>query len=72
MFTVGNKVIIKDNLGEELSRLGFDEFCVQNMSNVFIGTKQEIYAIWNDSETNQQYATIDLCVEIPIQCLELI
>lgn len=72
MFEIGNEVIIKDNLKKELSRLGFDDYYAEEVSNKYAGTKQKILAIWNDENLKQQYATIELCVEIPVQCLELI
>jgi len=30
---------------------------------------QTVFAIWTDRD-GQKYATIDLCVEIPLQCCE--
>lgn len=71
MFKVNDRVKIKDNLIEELSKLNFDSYILKNFS-IYIGTKQTIHDIWKDEGTNQEFATIDLCVEIPIQCLELI
>jgi hypothetical protein len=66
---VGNKVIVKDNLEEELIKLTFDKSTAKEMANRFVGTKQEIFALWTDKEDGQEYATVDLCCEIPVQCL---
>ena len=68
---VGNKVIVKTNLEEELRKLTFDEFTCKNMAEHFVGTEQEIFALWKN-EDGQEYATVDLCCEIPVQCLEVI
>jgi len=64
-------VILKNNLSEELTKLDFEENCIRSMQQL-MGTKQKIYSLWVDNDTQQQYATVDLCVEIPVQCLELI
>lgn len=67
---VGDKVVVKDNLESELRRLTFDESTCKNMAEHFIGTEQEIFALWTN-EDGQEYATVDLCCEIPVQCLEV-
>jgi hypothetical protein len=67
---VGDKVIVKDNLESELRRLEFYEDTCKNMSEHFVGTEQEIFALWTDDD-GQEYATVDLCCEIPVQCLEV-
>jgi hypothetical protein len=41
------------------------------MQENFAGTTQEILSVWTDAD-GQEYATVDLCCEIPVQCLELI
>ena len=68
---VGDKVIVKDNLESELRRLTFRESTCERMAERFIGTEQEVFALWTN-EDGQEYATIDLCCEIPVQCLEVI
>ena len=68
---IGDKVIVKDNLKEELCKLTFDESTCECMAEHFVGTKQEIFALWKN-EDGQEYATVDLCCEIPVQCLEVI
>ena len=37
-----------------------------------IGAEYEVYSIWEDKYSKQKYATVDLCVEIPLQCLDII
>ena len=69
---VGDRVIIKNNLEDELRKLNFDEFSCTSMAEKFVGTEQEIFCLYTDEETGQIYATVDLCCEIPIQCLEAI
>lgn len=68
---VGDKVIVKDNLKDELLKLTFHEETCENMAEHFTGTEQEIFALWTN-EDGQEYATVDLCCEIPVQCLEVI
>ena len=67
---VGDKVIVKNNLENELRRLTFDEGICKNMSKRFVETEQEIFSLWTDVD-GQEYATVDLCCEIPVQCLEV-
>ena len=69
---VGDIVIVKDNLEEELLKLEFDEITSESMAERFVGTKQEIFQLWTDKDSGQEYATIDLCCEIPIQCLRVV
>lgn len=68
---VGDKVIVKDNLESELRRLTFHESTCTSMAEHFVGTEQEVLALWTNDD-GQEYATIDLCCEIPVQCLEII
>lgn len=35
-----------------------------------IGGNYFVYDMWVDEQTGQEYATVDLCLEIPMQCLE--
>lgn len=69
---VGDKVIVKDNLESELIKLTFEECESKAFSDRFVGTEQEVLAMWVDLESGQTYATVDLCCEIPVQCLEVI
>lgn len=66
---IGDIVIVKNNLEEELLKLKFDEITSKSMAERFVGTKQEIFQLWTDEESGQEYATVDLCCEIPVQCL---
>ena len=66
----GDKILVKDNLEYHLNRLGYDKKLIDNFCRVFVGTQQTVYDIWKDE--NETYATIDMCVEIPIECCEVI
>lgn len=67
---VGDRVIVKDNLESELRRLTFHEDTCVSMAEHFVGTEQKIFALWSNDD-GQEYATVDLCCEIPVQCLEV-
>jgi hypothetical protein len=67
MIKIGNTVKILPNITKELKSLGFTN---PKVFNSLIGSSQKVYSLWEDS--GQVYATIDLCQEVPIQCLELI
>ena len=67
---IGDKVIVKNNLREELRKLKFCETTCEAMEERFVGTICEVFNLW--SEDGQEYATVDLCCEIPVQCLEVI
>ena len=41
------------------------------MEERFTSTICEVFNLWK-SEDGQEYATVDLCCEIPVQCLEVI
>ena len=68
---VGDKVIVKDNLKDELKKLTFNYDTCESMQERFANTKQEVFALWKNDD-GQEYATVDLCCEIPVQCLEVI
>jgi hypothetical protein len=70
MIEKGQKIRIKDNLRDILTELQFEQPTVERMAELFTGTEQTAHAIWKDEE--QEYVTIDLCCEIPIQCCEAI
>ena len=53
-------------------KIGFEELETKEFSKHFVGTKQEIFNIWHDDNSDTDFATIELCCEIPLQCLELI
>ena len=74
MVKIGDTVRIKDNLCEELTRLEFEEGCVEMMRELIGRTYDEVFDIWEDEfdDNGQKYATVDLCVEIPLQCLDVL
>ena len=63
---IGDKVIVKNNLREELRKLTFDETTCEAMEARFVGTTCEVFDLWKN-EDGQEYATVDLCCEIPVQ-----
>ena len=69
---VGNKVVVKSNLKEELLNLKFDNETSESMAKEFVGTVREVFALWTDEDSGQEYATVDLCCEIPVQCLKIV
>ena len=68
---IGDKVIVKPNLEEELLKLTFSKETSERMAEHFVGTEQEVFALWTN-EDGQIYATVDLCCAIPVQCLEIV
>lgn len=68
---VEDKVIVKDNLKDELKKLTFEDYTCESMQERFANTEQEIFSLWKNDD-GQEYATVDLCCEIPVQCLEVI
>ena len=69
---INDQVIVKDNLKEEMEKLSFDSLTIESFCEEFVGTKQNVYNIWTDEDTKCVFATVDLCCEIPVQCLEKI
>ena len=67
---VGDKIRIKFNLLHEMKRLEFDDDIINSFCTKYSGTIQKILAIWSDGD--QEYVTIDLCCEVPIQCIEVV
>lgn len=49
--------------------MGFDKYSAESM-RVFENTEQIVFDVYKDD--NEEYVTVDLCCEIPIQCCELI
>ena len=43
---IGNKVIVKNNLREELRKLKFDETTCEAMEERFVGTICEVFNLW--------------------------
>lgn len=69
---VGDKVKVKENLPKVMREIGFEESCIKRFCRQFVNTTQEIFRIWHSDESNTDYATVDSCCEIPLQCLEVI
>ena len=69
---IGDFVKVKNNLEEEMNKIGFEKECIDSFVPNFVGTEQEIFNIWHDDDSNTDFATVDLGCEIPLQCLELI
>lgn len=65
----GSRVKILPNLPVVLKSLGFESDAITRVLK-FVNTEQKALALWSDS--GQEYVTIDLCVEIPVQCLEVL
>jgi hypothetical protein len=70
MIQKGQRIRIKENLRDVLTELLFEQHTVERMSELFTGTEQVAHCIWKDGD--QEYVTIELCCEIPIQCCEAI
>lgn len=47
---VGDKVIVKDNLESELRKLTFHEETCMAMAERFVGTEQEVLALWTNND----------------------
>lgn len=69
---IGDRVKVKGNLAKELIKLKFDVRTANSMARRFAGTTITIKSLWTDDLDGQQYATVDLCCEIPVQCLEVV
>lgn len=69
---IGDKIRIKNNLEEELLNLGFTKSSSKGMQERFANTKQEVLSTWTDEDSGQKYVTVDMCCEVPIQCVEVI
>jgi Ftsk gamma domain. len=78
----GDKVRIKDNLMDELVRLGFNREEMKGFVERFKGKVEEALDVYQDkgvvidgeviSEGNLEwYVTVDLCCEIPLNACEL-
>lgn len=71
MLKINQKVRVRENLKDELIKLGFSKYSSEKLQDKFVNTVQNIYQIWKDDEIDNQYwATIEMCVELPLQCLE--
>lgn len=66
MIQKGDKVVIGANLFETMVRLGFGIPTCSSFQMKYANTIQTAHSVWTDD--GHQYVTIDLCVEIPIEC----
>lgn len=64
---IGDRIKIKNNLKEECEKLGMELH--NDFYSKWTGTEQEILDIWYQDD-EQEYITVDICVEIPSQCCE--
>lgn len=71
MIKVGDKVKVKENLPKVMRELGFIREEIPPFCRRFVNTTQEVFSIWT-SDDGTEYATVDLCCEIPTQCLEVL
>lgn len=71
---VGDKVKIKSNLRAELSRLRFIPTAIDKTVDRWQGKTLEALDVYIDKDngTNEYFVTVELCVEIPINCCELV
>jgi len=72
---LGHRVEIKQNLKSVLEKLHFDADAIERVSD-FVGDKHpdigeplKALAIWKDKISGTTFVTVDMCVEIPIQCV---
>lgn len=68
---IGSTIKIKDNLGAELERLKFIPSACQGMHQKYAGTIQTVLDIWIEQDSGEEFATIDLCSEVPLSSCEL-
>lgn len=66
----GDTIIINDNLGKELDRLGFES----NPAFVqkFKGAKCTALDVYLDDDSGEYFVTVDLGCEIPISACSLV
>lgn len=70
----GDTIRIKENLMEELIRLGFKKDEMEGFVKVWKGktaTALDVYTD-NDNGTNEIFVTVELCCEIPLTACELV
>jgi len=73
MIAINDKVVISQRLGKRLVELGFDPIESASMHNVWAGRIVTVLDIWTDNIDNErvEFATVDLCNEIPLDCCSL-
>jgi len=78
----GDKVRIKENLMDELVRLGFNKEEMKSFVRRFKGRTVEALDVYQDVDnefagvkiegSNEWYVTVELCCEVPLSACELI
>lgn len=75
LINVGDNILIKENLMEELVKYGFREKEMESFVERFKGTEQVALDVYQDEDGYGNivwYVTVELCCEIPINACELI
>jgi hypothetical protein len=70
VINTGDTILIKPNLSSVLEQLSFHQDAIDR-TNSLVNTIHTVKAVWSD-ENGQRYATVMLCVEVPVECCELI
>lgn len=68
---IGDRVLIEDNLEEVMKDLGFDDCVAERAASLYPGQIFTAHDIWEDDD-GEKFVTIDLCVEIPVQCCTVV
>lgn len=78
----GDKIRIKDNLMDELIRVGFNKDEMASFVDEFKGKICKAHDVYQDTDqkingviiegTNEWFVTVDLCCETPINACEII
>lgn len=65
----GDKIKIDGSVAPQLVSLGFDPVQANSISNRWACCNTTAKAVWSDDK--QTWVTVDLCVEIPVECCRL-
>jgi hypothetical protein len=71
----GDKILIKDNLMEELVKVGFDKIEMEPFVERFKGKVETAYDVYEDEDSKGNkvtFVTVELCCEVPLNACELI
>ncbi len=78
----GDKIRIKDNLLEELIRVGFNAESMEPFVKMFKGKVVEAVDVYQDVDqkvgdlliegSNEWFVTVELCCEVPLAACELV